>query len=98
MVIDFYVLVEQVEDEVGFLCFFVVLVVDWEEDCCFVVVNLLKLFGFSLLGWENGSIGGFFDVVVIWGEDFCDGLLGYFRLENVWWCVVQLMLVGKFYE
>jgi hypothetical protein len=49
-------------------------------------------------GWENGSIGAFFDAAVSWAEASRNGLQYYEKPDNPWKRAAEIIYMGKVYE
>lgn len=59
---------------------------------------LLLLYVCVVFGWENWLIGEYLEVMIDWVEVFEEGLCFYDVFDNLWWCIVDILFVGKIYE
>jgi len=98
MATDLELMVEQVNDEEGFLRFLAALAADWEEQRRIETAEPPAPYSAGALGWENGKVCAFLDAAVGWARASVNGLQYHEKPSNPWHRVAQILFAGKFYE
>jgi hypothetical protein len=91
-------LLDSVADELSFLQFLEALATDWEDKQQKERSNPSSRYGPGANGWESGTIGGYLDAAVRWGEASIGGLQLYEKPTNSWKRAAQILYMGKRYE
>jgi len=95
---DLQTILDSVADEHSFLQFLDALAKDWKDEQQKELSNPSSPYGAGANGWENGTIGGYLDAAVSWGEASVSGLEFYEKPTNTWKRAAQILYMGKLYE
>jgi hypothetical protein len=91
-------ILDSVNDEQSFLQFLRALADDWEDEQQKELANPSSPYGPGANGWENGTIGAYFDAAIRWGDASAHGLKFYEKASNPWKRSAEILYMGKLYE
>jgi hypothetical protein len=98
VVLDLISEADKVADELAFLRLLRRMATDWEDERRKELATSRSPYSAGANGWENGSIGHFFEAAAAWAEATSRTANVGSEISDAWRRAANIILAGAFYE